>query len=86
MVTRKRFLVKRGSDYITINIADIACFYATNKLVCLVDKDNRKFILDKALADLEKELDAREFYRVDRKYLVNITAIKKIKAYPKSKL
>ncbi|MEO6232219.1 MAG: LytTR family DNA-binding domain-containing protein [Ferruginibacter sp.] len=83
---RKRFLVKRGNDYITINTADIACFYATNKLVCLVDKSNRKFILDKSLADLEKELDAREFYRVNRKYLVNITAIKRIKTYPKSKI
>lgn len=83
---KKRFLVKRGNDYITINTVDIACFYATNKLVCLLHKDNRKFILDKSLADLEKELPAREFYRVNRKYLVNITAIKRIKVYPKSKL
>src|SRR5688572_19081358 len=83
---RRRFLVKRGSDYITIKTEDIAYFFATHKLVCLVDKDNHKFILDKSLAELEKEVDAALFYRVNRKYLVNISSIKKIKAYPKSKL
>ncbi|MEO7768331.1 MAG: LytTR family DNA-binding domain-containing protein [Ferruginibacter sp.] len=83
---KKRFLVKRGQDYITVKIENIAYFYATHKLVCLVDRDNQKFILDKSLADLEKEINPAQFYRANRKYLVNITAIKKIKVYPKSKL
>ena len=83
---KKRFLVKRGTDYITIRTEAIAFFYATHKLVCMVDEGNQKFILDKSLADLEKELDPAQFYRANRKYLVNISAIKKIKAFPKSKL
>ena len=52
----------------------------------MVEKSGQKFILDKSLADLEKELDPALFYRVNRKFLVNINAIKKIKSYPKSKL
>lgn len=83
---KKRFLVKRGSDYMTIKTEDIAFFYATHKLVCMVDNTNQKFILDKSLADIEKEIDPTQFYRANRKYLINITAIKKIKTYPKSKL
>lgn len=83
---KKRFLVKRGSDYITIKTEDIAFFYATHKLVCMVDNTNQKFILDNSLADLEKEIDPAQFYRANRKYLISITAIKKIKTYPKSKL
>lgn len=83
---KKRYLVKKGNDYLAIKTEDIAYFYATHKLVCLVEKEGGKFILDKSLADLEKELDAAIFYRVNRKFLVNINAIKKIKAYPKSKL
>jgi DNA-binding LytR/AlgR family response regulator len=31
-------------------------------------------------------LDPSQFYRVNRKYLINLSAIKKIKSYPKSKL
>ena len=83
---KKRFLVKRGSDYISIKTEDIAYFYATHKLVCMVDNRSQKFILDQSLAELEKETDSSVFYRVNRKYLVNVSAIRKIKAYPKSKL
>ena len=85
-VIKKRWLVKKGNDYITVKTDDIAYFYATHKLVCMVEKEGQKFILDKSLADLEKELDPAMFYRVNRKFLVNINAIKKIKSYAKSKL
>ncbi len=83
---KKRFLVKRGTDYISIKTDDIAYFYATHKLVCMVDNKAQKFILDQSLAEIEKQLDPSQFYRVNRKYLVNLSAIKKIKTYPKSKL
>ncbi len=83
---KKRFLVKRGTDYISIKTDDIAYFYATHKLVCLVDNKTQKFIIDQSLADIEKQLDPAQFYRVNRKYLVHLSAIKKIKTYPKSKL
>ncbi|MEO7532238.1 MAG: LytTR family DNA-binding domain-containing protein [Ferruginibacter sp.] len=83
---RKRFLVKRGADYITVKTEAIAYFYATHKLVCMVDEANQKFILDRSLAILEKEVDPAKFYRANRKYLVNISAIKKIKSLAKSKL
>jgi two-component system, LytTR family, response regulator len=83
---KKRFLVKRGSDYISIKTENIAYFYATHKLVCMVDSKGQKFILDQSLADIEKQLDPVHFYRINRKYLVNMNAIKRIKSYPKSKL
>lgn len=83
---KQRFLVKRGTDFISVRTEDIAYFYATHKLVCMVDRQNRKFILDQSLADIEKQLDPLLFYRVNRKYLVSQQAIKKIKVYPKSKL
>lgn len=84
--SKKRFLVKRGSDYVSIRTEDIAYFYAAHKLVCLVDSKGQKFILDQSLADIEKNVSTSQFYRVNRKYLVNMNAIKKIKSYPKSKL
>lgn len=83
---KKRFLVKRGADYISIKTDDIAYFYATHKLVCMVDNNNQKFILDQSLAEIEKQLDPSQFYRANRKYLVHLNAIKKIRTWPKSKL
>lgn len=83
---KKRFLVKRGTDYFSIKTEDIAYFYATHKLVCMVDNKGQKFILDQSLSDIEKQLDPVLFYRINRKYLVQMNAIKKIKTWPKSKL
>jgi two-component system LytT family response regulator len=83
---KKRFLVKRGTDYVSIKAEEVAYFYATHKLVCMVDGTGQKFILDQSLADIETQVDPAVFYRVNRKYLVNMSAIKRIKTYPKSKL
>ena len=83
---KKRFLVKRGSDYVSVKTNDIAYFYATHKLICLVESGGQKFILDQSLSDIEKQLDPSMFYRVNRKFLVNMNAIKKIRSYAKSKL
>jgi two-component system LytT family response regulator len=85
-VYKKRFLVKRGTDYISIKAEEVAYFYATHKLVCMVDNSGQKFIMDQSLADIETQVDPAVFYRVNRKYLVNMSAIKRIKTYPKSKL
>ena len=83
---KKKFLVKRGSDYISIKVEDIAYFYASHKVVCLVNSQSQKFILDESLSELEEQLNPSMFYRVNRKYLVNLNAIQRIRSYPKSKL
>ena len=83
---KKRFLVKRGADYISVRTEDIAYFHAAHKLVCMVDNKGQKFILDQSLTDIEGQVDPALFYRVNRKYLLNMSCIKRIKSYPKSKL
>jgi len=83
---KKRLLVKKGVDYFSLKTDEIAYFYATHKVVCLLDKNGQKFILDRSLSDIENEMDPKLFYRINRKYLVNMNAIRRIKTYPKSKL
>ena len=83
---KKKFLVKRGTDYVSIRTEEIAYFYASHKVVCLVNKQGHRFILDESLAELEEQLDPAMFYRINRKYLVNLNSIQRIRSYPKSKL
>lgn len=83
---KKRFLVKRGNELFSIPTDDIAYFYAAEKLVCLVDAKGQRFVLDQSLTDLEKQLDPRDFNRVNRKCLIHRKAILRAKAYSKSKL
>ena len=83
---RKRFLIKKGIDLISIRTDDIAYCYAAHKLVFMVDGKAQKCIVDRPLNDLEKELDPAVFFRVNRKYLVNIHFIKRIKTLSRGKL
>jgi two-component system LytT family response regulator len=83
---RKRFLIKKGTDLVSIKAEDIAFAFAAHKLVFLVNNKGQRFILDKSLNDLEKELDPVNFFRANRKYLVNLQHIEKIKTIGKSKL
>ena len=83
---KKRYLIKRGADYISIRTEEIAYCYAAHKIVCLVNAEGSRFLLDRSLADLEKDLDPAQFFRLNRKYIVNINAILKLKTFGKGKL
>jgi DNA-binding LytR/AlgR family response regulator len=83
---RNKFLVRRGSEFVSIPVEEIAFFYASHKLVCLVRKDGAKFLLDQSLAEIEKQVDGSVWFRVNRKYLVNSAAIRKVSVLAKSKL
>ena len=83
---RKRFLLKKGTELVGLKTADIAYCYAAHKIVFIVDNKAQRFILDRSLNDLEKELDPAIFFRINRKYLVNIHHIQRIKTFSKSKL
>ena len=83
---RNKFLVRRGTEFVSILVEEIAFFYASHKLVCLVRKDGAKFLLDQSLAEIEKQVDGSVWFWVNRKYLVNSTAVRKVSALAKSKL
>jgi DNA-binding LytR/AlgR family response regulator len=83
---KDRFLVKRGKDFLSIKTEDIAFFYATHKLVCLVNNLGVKYILDNSLSELEKQLNPQLFFRANRKYLLHKNAVGRITVLPKSKL
>jgi DNA-binding LytR/AlgR family response regulator len=83
---RKRFLVKKGIDWVAVKTEEIAYCYAAHKLSFIVDHKAQRFILDKSLVDLENELDPSLFFRISRKWLVNIHHIRRIKTHAKSKL
>lgn len=83
---KEKFLVRRGLEVVSIPVREIAFFHASHKLVCLVRKDGAKFLLDHSLAGIEQQVDAAVWFRLNRKYLVNAAAIRKVTALPKSKL
>ena len=69
-----------------ITIDTIECFYSENKGTYIHTNDNRGYLIDSSLEELEKELEPQTFFRVSRKFYININAIKDIVSYTNSRL
>ncbi len=83
---KRRLIVRKGLEHISLLLDDIVLFYTENKIVYVLDKCGKKYLCDKNLTDLEEELDKSSFFRANRQYLININYIKGYKAYEKVKL
>jgi len=83
---KKRFSVKVGQHLKLINIDDIECFYSENKGTYLYTSEGRNYLLDTTLDNLEDELEPQTFFRINRKFFININAIKDMVSYTNSRL
>ena len=83
---KKRFTVKVGQHLKMITIDTIECFYSENKGTYIHTTDNRDYLIDLTLEELENELEPQTFFRVSRKFYVNINAIKDMVSYTNSRL
>ncbi len=83
---KKRFTIKLGQQLKMITIEEVECFYSENKGTYLHTLDNRDYLLETTLEQLENELDPKEFYRVSRKFILPLKAIKEIQMYSNSRL
>jgi len=83
---KKRFSIKVGQHLKLINIDDIECFYSENKGTYLYTTEGRNYLLDTTLEQLEDELEPQTFFRINRKFVVNIHAIKDMISYTNSRL
>jgi len=78
---RKRFLVKNGQKLLSVEIKDIAYFYSDGRLNFFKTHDNKKFIIDYTMDDLEELLDPEHYFRISRSFFVSIASIDKIDDY-----
>ncbi len=83
---KSRYVVKKGISYQAVLVEDIAYFISEHKITFLVDNNGNKYIIEKSLQELEAELDSKQFFRLNRKFITNISAIVKFKSHTKGKL
>lgn len=83
---KKRFTVKIGQHLKVISIEEIECFFSENKGTYLHTFDNRNYLLECTLELLEQELDPADFFRISRKFIIPLKAIKEIVVYSNSRL
>lgn len=83
---KKRFTTRVGQHLKIINADEVECFYSENKGTYAATSDGRNYLMDTTLENLENELEPKIFFRVSRKYYVNINHIQDIISYTNSRL
>lgn len=78
-LSKNRIIAKKGTEFIVLNIQDIAYFHTEHKIVFVKDFSGSQFIVNENLTELEAALDSGLFFRINRKILSNIKAIDRFK-------
>lgn len=83
---KKRFTVKIGQHLKVIATEEIECFFSENKGSYIHTFDNRNYLIESTLEVLEQDLDPKDFFRISRKFIIPLKAIKEIVMYSNSRL
>lgn len=83
---RSRILARKGLDLHSVPEEEVAYFFTEHKLVFLRDRKGVQYLVDRPLADLEAELPREAFFRVNRKYLARLDAVRRFRAADKGRL
>jgi two-component system, LytTR family, response regulator LytT len=83
---KSRILVKTGDQIRSVEMEEVAYFYAEEDVAFVMLKNKSRYIVDYTLNQLEAELDPKHFHRLSRGCIARITAIKKVSKYFNSRL
>jgi len=83
---KSRFLVKVGEHFRMITIDEVAMFVSMEKSTFLRTYNGRDFAVDFTLDQIEGLVDPKRFFRVNRKFIIEIKAIQDIVSYSNSRL
>lgn len=76
---KDRIIVKKGTEFMALELSDVAYFYTEHKIVFVKDFSGRQLIVDKNLGELEGGLNPACFFRLNRKFIANLKAIDRFK-------
>ena len=83
---QERFIVRYAQKIKSIKTTDIAYFYIVAESVFLCSKNNNRYSIDYSLDKLENILNPKDFFRINRQFMVNISSIENMYSLSKSRI
>jgi DNA-binding LytR/AlgR family response regulator len=80
------YMVFRNQKYTTIKTENIAFFYIKNNYTFLTCFDKQEYMLNQSLDQIACTASPSDFFRINRQYLINFSAIKEVEHYMARKL
>lgn len=84
--SQERFLVQLGNKMKSVPVSEIAYFMADGKYLMLYTFDGSGYVVDHTIAGIEERLDPKAFFRINRKFIVNFSAIREMIRYSNSRI
>ena len=84
--TKERFLIKIGEHYRSIQISSINCFYIKDRCNFINVNNGKNYAIDYSLDKVELMIDSKLFFRVNRNFIINFSAIHDIIVYSSNRL
>lgn len=78
---KKSFLVFKHNKYTTIPTDQIAFIYIRNDSSTIMTFQQQEYAIDQSLDQVQNALSGKQFFRLNRQYLVNFSAIKEVEHY-----
>ena len=79
-------LIRIGNQFNVVDLGDVAYFFTSDKTTLLTTKTGKKYPIDQSLDKLEEELQAAEFFRLNRQVIARLEAISRMTAYSRSRV
>jgi DNA-binding LytR/AlgR family response regulator len=83
---KTRFVVRVGEHIKSIPTEDIICFYSMAKATYLQTFEDRHYVIDYSLEQIEEIVDPANFFRVNRKFIIQLDAISDMISFTNSRL
>jgi two-component system, LytTR family, response regulator LytT len=83
---KERFLIKYGDKLFALDSKDIHYFFSENGLTFIMTRNEKKYMIDHTLEELENLLDPHYFFRLNRQFLTNFQGIRSINTHLNGKL
>lgn len=83
---KERFTVYIGSQIKLLEVSDIVCFVSMEKNTMAITQNGKTYPIDGSLEQVYVMLHPDKFFRVNRKHIVQLSAIQDIVAYSNSRL
>ncbi|NML22322.1 response regulator transcription factor [Pseudoflavitalea sp. G-6-1-2] len=83
---KKSFLVFQNNKYVTIPTDQIAFFFSRNESTQIMSFQKQTYAVQQSLDQLQEQLATSQFYRLNRQYIINFSAVKEVEHYYGRKL
>ena len=83
---KERFIVKYGEHIKSIPIEQICCFFSEEKITFFKTYEGKNYIVDYSVEQIETLVDPGIFFRINRKFILNVKAIEDVVVYSNSRL